>query len=228
MISTLIALLRIEKMKNTNMFFFIVGSIACYVDYLTVPLITLGVPLALIVAYKEKEEIDYKKKIKLILLSSVFWFIGYALTWISKWVIYDLIYKDNLILSAIQQVLYRSQRSNPKTKITIFNTIISFIINYTILIFMVLFIINSCRMVLTEKYNILVKKIKLKEILGNILIVIMPIVWYLVLANHTVFHTYFVYRHMIIFILESLFILDKIIDFDKITIKNKMEKNSKL
>lgn len=40
--------------------------------------------------------------------STIIWFIGYIFTWMSKWVIYDILYKEGLIKSAIMQVFYRT------------------------------------------------------------------------------------------------------------------------
>ena len=94
MISSIILLKKIKKIKNLYLFIFIIACITNYVDYLTVPLITLAIPLILYITYKQKENsnLQYKYFIKIIIKSSIIWLLGYALTWFSKWVIYDILY----------------------------------------------------------------------------------------------------------------------------------------
>lgn len=53
-------------------------------------------------------------------------------------------------------------------------------------------------------------KIKNKEIIPFIIITLYPIIWYTVLANHTI-HYYFTYRHILLFMVGLLLIINKII-----------------
>ena len=47
MVASIIFLKRIDKIKQIGVFLFVVGCIANFVDFLTVPVITLGIPLSL-------------------------------------------------------------------------------------------------------------------------------------------------------------------------------------
>ena len=56
MIASIVLLFNIEKIKDIYFYLFIVGMVANYVDYLTVPLIAVGIPLSLWLLYKSKTE----------------------------------------------------------------------------------------------------------------------------------------------------------------------------
>lgn len=219
MISSIILLKRIDKLKNLYLYIFIISCITNFVDYLTVPLITLAIPLLLYILYKQKnnKQLDYKYYLILILKSSFVWIVGYGVTWLSKWIIYDLIYNEGLIKSAINQVIYRSESYNKYKNITIQEMIGILIFNnleYAIALFDIGIIVLFIMM---KKYSLKLKKFSeyLKENVPIFIILLMPLVWYMVLANHTVMHYRFVYRHMLIFLigilicLKNLFIVQK-------------------
>lgn len=56
------------------------------------------------------------------------------------------------------------------------------------------------------------KKEYLHKVLPIFLIALLPLGWYIALANHTILHTHFVYRHMIIFMTGVLISLAYAID----------------
>lgn len=205
MISSIILLKRIDKIKNLYLFIFITACITNYVDYLTVPLITLAIPLILYITYKQKESNDLQCKdfIKIIIKFSLIWLLGYGFTWFSKWIIYDLLYNENIINTAISQVIYRTENSVSYKTTKISEVIGSFVLNniiYCVIIgnfCLFLFLLNM------SKYKIKLqnKKDYFNMSLPILLIALMPIVWYIVLSNHTIIHTRFTYRHMLIFML---------------------------
>jgi len=205
MILSIILLKRITKIKNLYLYIFIIACITNFVDYLTVPLITLAIPLILYIKYKQKEKNNLQSKdfIKIIIKASFVWLIGYALTWFSKWLIYDILYNQNLIKSAISQVLYRTESTVSFKTTKISDVIGSFVLEniiYSVIIgnFAIFFLLLNMR-----KYKIKLrnKKEYLNMTTPILLIALMPIVWYLVLSNHTIIHTRFTYRHMLIFMI---------------------------
>ena len=103
-ISTIILLLKYKKIKNIGIFFFIVGSVSSFIDLLTAPLVTLGLPLIVYFLLTQKEEkANIKKYILDILKIGISWCLGYGITWVIKWVLVELIFKRPLISQAIEQ-----------------------------------------------------------------------------------------------------------------------------
>ena len=217
MIACIIMLLKLDKIKNIYLYFFIIACISNFVDFLTVPLITLAMPLYIYVIYMQKnKKITLKQSIKTIGCASMIWGLGYGLTWISKWVIYDVIYKKGILTSAISQVLYRSSTSNYlREQITIFDTLSYFFMNNGVYLLIFIILLSIFLMIsmtiFTKKYKIKFKinKNYLKEITPIIIISILPIIWYITLSNHTILHTHFVYKHMLIVLIGELICLKK-------------------
>lgn len=200
MISCIVLLLFIDRIKNIYLTFFIIACISNFVDFLTVPLITLGMPLYIYILYKQKTgNLDLKEVIKIIVLSSISWGCGYAFTWISKWILYDVIYSKSLISSAISQVLYRSTSTYSLSNVL--DVLKMFMFNNLIYAMIFIWIVIVILFLLIFKYRAHFKPNFLsyfKEVAPILLISVLPIIWYVVLTNHTVLHTHFVYRHMLV------------------------------
>lgn len=203
MISSIILLKRIDKIKNLYLFVFIVSCITNFVDYLTVPLITLAIPLILYITYKQKKNsnLPCKALIQIVIKSSLIWFIGYASTWFSKWLIYDILYGEEIIKSAITQVIYRTGATVTYKTESIFSVIGKFMLDVLIYCDSIIILVIFFLLLNIKKYKITVrtKKDYFNKTAPILLIALIPIVWYLVLANHTVVHSRFTYRHMLIF-----------------------------
>ncbi len=217
MLSCIILLKRIDKIKNLYGYFFAIGCITNFVDFLTVPLITLAMPLCIYLLAKQKNKKECKDYITITLKSIVIWFIGYMLTWISKWVIYDILYDEGLLESAIIQVIYRTERYNPNSRLELMEELAFFILNNIQYIFILTTTMIIVRLITIFKIKVKLKKMSeyIKENLSFFIISIMPLIWYVLLANHTILHPRFVYRHMLIFLcgilicIKNLFIIQK-------------------
>ena len=127
MIASIILLKNIEKIKNLGIYFFLIGCFTSSMDLLSVPLLTLVIPLFIcILNDKQNNTQSFGKIFKYCVL----WAIGYGLTWISKWVIYDLIYHQNIILNALETTRYRASQTGDYSVIII-NIIKSLVIDFS-------------------------------------------------------------------------------------------------
>lgn len=109
MIASIIIAIRGEKIKHINLFFFIVGGMACFIDFLTVPIISLGLPLTIYFLKLQKvRKLEWKETLKTIFFASLSWGIAYGTIWFAKWALVDIIYHRGLITTALKQVNYRS------------------------------------------------------------------------------------------------------------------------
>lgn len=198
-----IIILKCDKIKNVGYLFFIVGMLTNFFDFLTVPLVTLGVPLILLMLIRQKNEENknIEKVIFEIIKISILWGIGYAGTWLAKWILVDLIYDRSLLSTALGQVAYRSTGLDYSGILVILANLGYEMINiYISVLITILFVIIDC--VITKKKN---KEEKIEEkqsLVPYILIGVMPIVWYLVLKNHSINHSFFTYRNLILTILS--------------------------
>ena len=215
LISSIILLKRYSKMKDFGLFFFVIGILANFFDYLTVPLLTLGMPLVIYLLLRVKENNEYTEKqlVKDTIKYIIVWFLGYAITWFSKFAIYSLLYDSNSLINGITQMLYRSERTNKQTYFTIQGTVREFILttfSFSLIISFVLQIIYKFIHTIFLNYKYVkddcYKNYK-KLVIPFVIIGVLPFIWYVILANHTVLHYYFVYRHTLLTILTSLLLI---------------------
>lgn len=220
-ISSIILLFRIEKIKSFNLYIFIVGCFTNFFDYLTVPLITLGIPLYIYLIYNsKKEKFDLKKQFIFLFKASICWLIGYSFTWLAKWVLFDLFYDGNLIKVAFEQVFYRTLGDikfgyESRTGILIMNLFYALYNIFLSSFFLVPFYLYLW---FFKKKSIKKKYINLKSwIKNNILyfvILCFPFIWYIVLCNHSLSHYWFVCRLMMLFLIGFMLIITDIVCYD--------------
>lgn len=218
MISGIWLIKKIDKIRNFYFFMFIVACITNFVDYLTVPLITLAIPLYIFILCQQKEKTAYKECLKIVFKTSIIWFVGYAVTWLSKWVIYDVIYNEGLIKLAISQIMYRTKIYNTRANITIDGIIMKFIFENLIYIGLLCNFAIIIAMCVAPKYRLKLNKMTyyIQNTLPILIISLMPFVWYICLANHTVLHGIFVYRHMLIFLIGMMICLKNMFYIKKV------------
>ena len=108
-IASIMLLIKFNNIKNYGLLFFIIGSITNYIDLLTAPVVTLGIPATIyFLLLQEKEsKISLKNYVIEILKVGAFWTLGYAITWGIKWVLVEIIFDKNIISQSIEQALYR-------------------------------------------------------------------------------------------------------------------------
>lgn len=190
------------KTNNYYLAFFIVGSITNFIDLLTVPMITLGVPLITLLYskiklyhYREKSIIQFFKEILLTIFS---WGMGYGFTWINKWLLASVILKENTIKVAIDQAIFRTEGSKayPLDRIDMIKSNAGLILdklNFLALVLAVLLVI----------FLVIYKKKVIKGRVNPQSIVLLfvspfPYIWYLAMSNHSQIHYWFTYRLQII------------------------------
>ena len=205
MLACIILLKRIEKIKDFYGYIFIIACITNFVDYLTVPIITLAMPLYLYILYQQKkEEKTFKYYFKIIFKTSIIWGMGYALTWLTKWILYDILYHQGLIKSAITQVMYRTGNDSPWVLEKIIKVIQMILAENIAYIGLYAAIITNFWIIKGKVLNLKKQARDIKTKLPILLISFLPFFWYVFLANHTVMHIRFTYRNMIIFVFGIL------------------------
>ncbi len=215
LLSTLFILWKYEKIKKENLkfIFLIIGALTSYVDMLTYPLLTLGYPIIFLLLLDKKT--TYKEKILYIIEYSIFWIIGYVFMWAGKWLISSIILKKNMFIDAYNNILIRSGNQAYNTTLTIKDTILNnfkyYVNPITVLLTIDIILLNVFKLIkLTLKsnngINDFINLKKIKEILPFILTSLMPLVWYIVIRNHSYVHCFFTFRILSIMFL-SIFII---------------------
>lgn len=187
-----------EKLTDTkrNYLFLLTGVMTAYFDFLTYPLITLGVPLIFYLVLDgnclpEKQRSSWKN----LFLHTLSWGIGYVGMWSSKWVIASVLTGENIIYDAFSQIAYRSGYFTEKH--SYYDTLkLNLGVCNTRVILPALICVAACIVIFRIKKRIVADR-KRFPIVGAILFVsLYPFLWYLFTKDHSCSHSYFTWREL--------------------------------
>lgn len=201
--------------------FLVIGMVTSYVDFLTYPIVTLGIPMAMYIVLSKGEEL--KKSISKIIAYSATWGIGYIGMWASKWVLGSLILKENILQDAGNTLAQRVDAITYDSRLLSFFSVVWYNVKmYKALPYILLVVILFIAVVvLAIKYP--VKKNVKQMLLGclpYIIICLMPFAWYAVALNHSGEHYMFTFRALIVAVFAGGCMLMNLFDYNKKTDDN--------
>lgn len=184
--------------------FFTGGMLINFFDFLTFPLVTLGVPLIclLLLELQKKDNGVWKAFLKTVQYS-VLWGAGYSVCWITKWLLASAVLKKNVLLDAKNQAILRMVGSETEPEPV--NHIQTVLDNVRLLFFfdgnfkngiiigviVGLILVSLVLLWRADRYKAGIYMLIL-------LVSAYPYIWYLVFSNHSQRHTYFTYRTQLI------------------------------
>ena len=107
-VSTIFILLKKDSEKNIAINFFVIGSVTSFIDLLTTPLVTLGIPIIVYLLLIQKNGKNLKECLIELVKICLMWGIGYGLTWATKWILVQLMYNRPIIQNALTQAQVRT------------------------------------------------------------------------------------------------------------------------
>lgn len=191
--------------KTVPELFLIIGMIVSYIDVLTYPILTVGIPLIYMFLMNEDWNKRINEEIRHIFTVSISWICGYGGMWVGKWIIASIILKRNTIKEAILMALYRmSQTSGESGKIVEFTVKDVFVRNFSVyghppyIFALIFFLAYLLFMICRQGFYF-----NLKRTLPLLIIALMPIVWYLVVGNHSYIHYWMTHRNIVLTVFAS-------------------------
>jgi hypothetical protein len=185
---------------------FIIGCLTAYLDLLTAPLLTCGLPL--IVYLSVEDEDTFKKKLQSLFLFAVLWGVGYTFTWASKWALGTVFTDMNVFKDAFDTILYRAGSKG-------FSRVDAITSNFNLLPIVT---VNLLLILLLPLVILFFNKKAIKTNLLLLIVATFPYLWYLVLAQHSWWHPWFTYRIQAISIIAVFFIFINFISWDKVNL----------
>ena len=173
-----------SDIRRLGLLFFIIGSLTCYFDLLTVPLLSFGWPLLVWLSlYDDKRlgMIDLWVVVKWALL----WLAGFALTWVMKWALASLVLGYNVFTDAQQAVTMRSGVSEEFSRWDAVMMNVGMIPKTMVLLTILGFAACVFRHFRLPDW---------KRTGLYLLVALAPYIWYAVLSNHSYQHFWFTYR----------------------------------
>ena len=214
---------KISKSKNFFYVFLMIGMLTCYFDLLTYPIVTLGIPLLIWLLMMNKDKIlSFGQNFKQIVLGTVGWCIGYFGIWVGKLLLGSIITGNNLFNTAIGA-------ANTRTSGTVFSEELSRTFPITeafskiftepVCLLMVILIVVVLSLIILKKIKI--NKQKTKDNLWMFILALIPLIWYIVLANHSASHVFFTYRTLSVLIFAIGCYVVSVMEKPKITKRRK-------
>ena len=210
---------KLENIKKCPFFlcclFAFFGSLTNFFDFLTTPLIVLGIPLAITILIISKRNKNTLLTVRITVACSFYWGISYALTWVLKWLWYIIISgQSSSIQDVINTILFRMKgddvflldrrqmyRDN-------FNMMFPSYAKKAAVVF--IFIIGVLLIFYHKKWK------DIYPFLPVGILAFYPYIWYFVLGNHSQIHYGFTYRTQAISIFVVLAVLFYCLDSEHI------------
>lgn len=216
LIATIASIILLSKdIKDKPMFFMIIGGLASFFDLLTVPIITLGIPLLIYSSLQFKEKYNFKVLLIDILKYCIFWGIGFLGVWFIKWLLVDILYNKGLIQTSINQFMYRTKSSGDEALnfIEILNRNLSLLSQVFGICILGVIIYTFCK--IYKLGNIKNIFLNVKEIIIYLIISFIVICWYFIFKQHSYQHFFFTYRNFWVISVSVLLIIYNIFKVDK-------------
>ena len=202
-----LALLLVNDIQKYAPFIFLnVGIATAFFDFLTYPIATFGVPMAVYLVLTENRYENLSKRIIAIIKNGVIWVIGYVGMWASKWIVTSYIINYNVVKEAFDTFLYRSGDTQSGIHLSRGPVVLG---NYaTFLQTPVIYVTIICLIYLI--YMIVKNRwshtwIAWKNFIPYFLVGLAPIAWYCFALNHSAVHVFFVNKACIVTYLAILF-----------------------
>lgn len=218
-LSLILLLTRYDKDRpiHVMLFLFGVGMVENFFDFLTYPIVTLGIPLILLLWLRVRDEqADFKENFWYMTKASVSWGLGYALTWIAKWAIAVAVLGIDAFWQTMSVVQFRLEGSEeePLDRIGTLRRNLKAWMNVqdegVITWSKVAFLIVLIAMIL-----ILWKKLKDRRTIGAcvpmLFVAAYPYIWYLVMSNHSQIHFWYTYRAQLVTLFGALMFIVSIL-----------------
>jgi len=176
--------------KHEIEFFFLIGILTAYIDFLTYPVMALGCLLIVRTALTNR-----KAYLREHLWLCVFWALGYGTMWASKWALADIFTDKKVIRDALNQAVHRTVGSSDQleTHVNPIKAVAANLSCYTNVIFVALILVIVIVWIVG-----IVRNDWNMNVLSYLFIMLLPIIWMCVLQNHSYDHSSFTYRSFVV------------------------------
>lgn len=194
MLSCLVVLYRyefLEEKGNWMYLFLVIGICTSFLDFLTYPVFTFGMPLVLYMVIRRS---DWKEEILFTIKSGICWCVGYLGMWAGKWTIGSLLTKENIWMDALGTVgLRASNEISGEKAVRIMAVLRNFYIYFNLLGFLLAGLLLFWIVWQLYRYK---KQACFGRIWCLLGIACMPILWYMAAANHSYIHYWYTFRNL--------------------------------
>ena len=185
--------------------FTLTGCLTSYLDLLTCPLVSFGIPCVLCLCLAAP---DWKDGLKLVLTALICWGIGYGGMWAGKWVLAALLGGENIgLLEALRLRSSAAGASNPLGAIAV---IVKRLLVHLRVPMLALALLLALVLAVLFLRRSPLEKLKSLAWLPWAAVCLLPFVWIAFAQNHSYIHRWFVYRLLAICVFGGLCLLARL------------------
>ena len=185
---------QISRRIGMPVFFAILGILTNYYDLLTFPLVALGFPICLLLALRFKNDDSFLSLFLLLAACGISWAVGYAGMWALKWLLVDMISEFSIFGGTLSQMFLRTSSDNDLSRFGVVMRNLNVILSKSS--YLLLTGITGLATLLPAAKAVFLRKARF-DVRALLLLIVaaVPVVWYVVMANHSFDHTYYTYRN---------------------------------
>ena len=188
----------IEKKDRRENFFLLVGIATAYMDFLTYPVVTLGLPLCVWLVQSSGVDGERWKKLWRTFGNCVCWSVGYVGMWGMKWIVAEITCQTGTLRNAVWAVIHRTSPLDGYGSVFsgVSRTFSALLDQYDSVFYQVGFWLIAIA-ALISGLTCLVKAYNVEwgiSILCLAVVALLPVGWLILTQNHTAIHCIFTFR----------------------------------
>ena len=208
-----ILLLRNNDNKDPWIFFLLSGVLTAYIDFLTYPIATIGIPLIIYILLNKDS--DSEELLSNIIRYCFYWAFGYGLMWFNKWLFASVLTNENILLDGFNSLIFRLSGAvkDDNIKIGVIEVVLQNFIKFfytPVTILVILYAIY--KLICMENIN---RSSFLYRSIPYIFVSLLPVMWYIVVPNHSYIHAYYSGKGLIVLVFGLLCLLTRLDDYEK-------------
>lgn len=201
--AVLLLLLLFDKIEGKNRreeFFLLTGIVTAYLDFLTYPVVTLGVPLCVWLVLNLERRCGVRKRLGCFFWNCICWATGYVGMWGLKWVIAEITCQSGTLRNAVWSVIYRTSPLDGYQSAFsgVSRTWAAVMAQYDSALYGAAFAVIAASAVITGVWCL--ARARSAEwgvsMACLALVAVMPVGWLILTQNHTAIHCFFTFRIM--------------------------------
>ena len=185
--------------------FTLTGCLTSYLDLLTCPLVSFGIPCVLCLCLAAP---DWKDGLKLVLTALICWGIGYGGMWAGKWVLAALLGGENIGL--LETLRLRSSAAGASNPLGAIGVIVKRLLVHLRVPMLALALLLALVLAVLFLRRSPLEKLKSLAWLPWAAVCLLPFVWIAFAQNHSYIHRWFVYRLLAICVFGGLCLLARL------------------
>lgn len=204
----LILLIFYDKIEQKNWreeVFLLIGMVTAYMDFLTYPIVTLGLPLCFYLVQDMDKTMHWWKRMKQVFWICACWSVGYIGMWGMKWVVAEVTCQTGTLRQAVWSVIYRTGPLDGygSAFTGVPRTIRDVLGQYDSPVYVVLFAVIAAAALISG----LLCLVKARNANWGVSVIclaivgLLPFAWLTLTQNHTAIHCAFTFRIMAVSIM---------------------------